>query len=204
MSPAFEASLGPLAGCQCSSRRAKREDGHDFGTDELLTRTESFAQPRGHSLVERGVVGRLGRDRALFAGIELRSFQAEWLDPLAVEDVFDGGLDRFENAADVAVALGIGDFRRSRGVDHLADVVVKLDQVDEDRALNLQQEILLVVLKLGVETIDDPLARGLGAELAFERRLQQVEPPAKLVAESLDGVEQTADSDRSDGMRRRR
>ena len=43
------------------------------------------------------------------------------------------------------------------GVDHLADVVVKLDQVDEDRPLDLEQEVLLVLLKLGVQAVDDPL-----------------------------------------------
>ena len=58
-----------------------------------------------------------------------------------------------------------------RAVDHLADVVVKLDQVDENWPLNLQQEILLVVLELGMQTIDDSLAVGLGAKLALESRI---------------------------------
>ena len=47
-------------------------------------------------LVERGVVGRLGRDRTLPARIELCPLDGERLDPLAVKDVFDRRLDRFE------------------------------------------------------------------------------------------------------------
>ena len=115
-------------------------------------------------LFERRVVGRLGRDRALLARIELVPVQTKWLDSLAVKNVFDGGLDRFENAADSRPWISL-EVRaaRSLGIDHLADVVVELDQVDEDRPLDLEQEILLVVLELGMQPIDDPLARGLGA-----------------------------------------
>ena len=49
------------------------------------------------------------------------------------------------------------------GFDHLADVVVKLDQIDEDRPLDLQQQVLFVLLKLGVQAVDHPLAGCFGA-----------------------------------------
>ena len=142
-------------------------------------------------LVERWVVGRLGRDRTLLARIEFRSFEAEWLDALAVEDVFDRGLDRFERAAKDRPVIRSSESRaRTLGLDHLADVVVKLDQVDEDRPLNLQEKVLLVVLKLGVKPVDHPLARGLGAELALKGRLEQVEPSAQLIGQPFNGFEQ--------------
>ena len=49
-------------------------------------------------------------------------------------------------------------------LDHLADVVMKLDQVDEDRPLDLQEKVLLVFLKLGMQPIDHPLAGRLRAD----------------------------------------
>src|SRR5208282_3944971 len=66
----------------------------------------------------------------------------------------------------------LGQVRGPVGLDHLADVVVKLNQVDEDRPLHSQKEVLLVLLELGVQSIDDTLAGCLGADLAVEERLQ--------------------------------
>ncbi len=121
-------------------------------------------------------------------GVEFRSLDREWLDTLAVEDILNRGLNRFENSANVR---GTVDAKAggNPGLDHLAHVVVKLNQVDKDRPLNLQQEILLVVLKLGMETVDHSLASRLRAQLAFKRRLEHVEPPAQLLAQSLDRIE---------------
>ena len=75
------------------------------------------------------------------------------------------------------------------GVDHLADVVVELDQVDKNRPLNFQEKILLVVLKLGMKPVNHPLARRLGPELPFKSRLEQVKPSAQVLAQSLDGIQ---------------
>ena len=63
---------------------------------------------------------------------------------------------------------------------------MELDQVDEDRPLNLQEKVLLVLLKLGMEPVDHALARRLGAKLAVKRRLQQVEPPAQVFGHLFD------------------
>ena len=49
---------------------------------------------------------------------------------------------------------------------------MELDQVDEDRPLNLEQEVLLVLLELGVQAVDDALSRRLGADLALEAGLE--------------------------------
>ena len=64
--------------------------------------------------------------------------------------------------------------RGSPGIDHLADIIVKLNQIDEDGPLNFQEKVLLVLLKFRMEPIDHALARGLGTKLTLERRLQQV------------------------------
>ncbi len=98
----------------------------------------------------------------MLARIELRAFQCERLDALSIEDIFDRCLNRFENAANVGGSLG-AKVGGNPGVDHLANVVVKLDQVDKDRPLNFQEKILLVVLKLGMKPVNDALARRLGA-----------------------------------------
>ena len=79
------------------------------------------------------------------------------------------------------VAFGRRQERTRR--HHLAHVVVKLNQIDEDRPLDFEQEVLLVVLELGVQAVDDALAVGLGAELALEDRSQCVDPPAQVFAQ---------------------
>ena len=54
---------------------------------------------------------------------------------------------------------------------------MKLNQVDEDRPLDLEQQILFVILQLGVQPVDHALAAGFGADLAIERRSQGFDPP---------------------------
>ena len=156
-------------------------------------------------LLSAGIVRRRRGDRALPARVERVALDRERLDPLAVEDVFDRRLDRFEHAADGGGALGVAIARRP-GLDHLADVVVELDQVDENRPLDLQQQVLLVFLKLGMQPVDHPLAGRLGARLALQDRLERVEPSAELFAEGLDRIQSprsSATPDRPDRALRR-
>ena len=88
-----------------------------------------------------------------------------------------------------AASLPVAD-RPGSGLDHLADVVVKLDQVDEDRPLDLQQQVLLVFLELGVQPVDHPLAGRLGARLALKIRAQRFEPPTEVLGNLFEGVVQ--------------
>ena len=65
--------------------------------------------------------------------------------------------------------------------DDLADVVVELDQIHENRPQDVQEQVLLVFLQLGMEPVDHLLSRRLRADLPLEERLEAVELP-------LDGV----------------
>ena len=107
--------------------------------------------------------------------------------------------------AERAGAGGIG-IRRGPCGDHLAHVVVKLNQIDEDRPLDFQQQVLLVVLQLGVQAVDHSLAAGLGAKLALEGRSQGVDSPAEVFAQLGKGVDATSGSlgDGEPGSRRPR
>ena len=75
---------------------------------------------------------------------------------------------------------------------------MELDQVDEDRPLDLQQQVLLVFLKLRMEPVNDPLAAGLGTLLALQNGLERIEPPGQLLAQSGEGLQ---DRLRADGGR---
>ncbi len=141
----------------------------DFRPDELVAGLETRPKPAGDGFVAFGVVGGHGRYRALAAGVEVVTLVLERLDSLAIKRVLDRGANRLQRAAQGGRAIRLVC---RLGLDHLADVVVKLDQVDEDRPLYLQQQVLLVLLELGVQSIDDPLAGCLGADLAIEKRLQ--------------------------------
>src|SRR5262245_5490166 len=73
---------------------------------------------------------------------------------------------------------------------------MKLDQVNKDGPLNLQEQVLLVLLKLGMQPVDHALASRLGAELAFEDRSQRVESPAQVVTQVLEGFPDRSAVDR--------
>lgn len=139
--------------------------------------------PSGDRFVLRGVDGWNGGDGALAAGVEGVVFDVEGLDALAIEDVFDALLKALEKRAEV---IGFAS-RGSEG--HFADVVVELDQVDEDGAEGVQKEVLLVLLKLGMEAVDDLFARGLGANFAFEEVLKVVEAAIEDEAEGVDRLD---------------
>src|SRR5208337_4640181 len=124
-------------------------DRDDLWPDELVAGLETRAQPAGNGLVALGVVGGDGRHRALAAGVEVLTFVLERFNSLAIEGVLDCGANGFQGAAQSGRAVGLVG---RLGLDHLADVVVKLDQVDEDRSLYFQKEVLFVVLELGGET----------------------------------------------------
>ncbi|HMB08632.1 MAG TPA: hypothetical protein VKP69_33490 [Isosphaeraceae bacterium] len=47
------------------------------------------------------------------------------------------------------------------------------NRVHEHRAEHVDEQVLLVLMQLGIEPIDDLLARLLGADLALEESLQR-------------------------------
>ena len=148
-------------------------------------------------LFERGLVRRHRGDGALAARVEGVALGGERLDALAVEDVLDRDLDRLEDASDGRGAAGVVVVGRP-GLDHLADVVVELDQVDEDGPLDFQEQVLLVLLQLRVQPVDHPLARRLGASLALKDGLDRVELSRESIAQPFDGLLQAGNASRHD------
>ena len=144
---------------------------------------EAGPEPGGDGLVQRGIVGQTVVT-ALAVGVEGVARGPVRLDALAVEDVLDPLLEPGEQVSQPPRVLGVG-----LGLDELADVVVQLDQVDEHRPEHLEDQVLLVLLKFGVEAIDHLLAGGLGADLALEVRLEPVIlPPSAAIASTIGGA----------------
>ena len=141
-------------------------------------------------LFSAGIVGRRSRNRALSVRVKLARFERERLDALPIEDVLDGRLNRFERDRGTSAYAAASGSAGARAADHLAHIVVKLNQVDEDRPLNFQQQVLLVVLELGMQPVDDPFAAGLAAKLAVEGRSQCVDSLAQVIAQPGEGVEE--------------
>jgi len=67
---------------------------------------------------------------------------------------------------------------------------LELDQVEENRPLDPQQQVLLVFLKLRMEPVHHPLAGRLGAELPLQDGLDRIEPPGHLILQLPDRVHQ--------------
>ena len=115
-----------------------------------------------------------GRDRVdctLTPCVESVRFVNKRLDTLTIQDVLDALLNAAEESGDaIRIETGLAFLdKRSR---HFPDVVVKLNQIDEHWPQHVQEQVLLVLLKLGVQAIDDLLALAFGPKLALEHRLE--------------------------------
>src|SRR5436190_2780672 len=118
-------------------------------------------------VLDRGVRGLHRLDRLLHLAVEL-------LGGLHRDHV--APVEELEEFVD-EVLEAIGDGLRRQILLHETllepvEAVVEQEEIEEQRLLALEDEVLLVLLELLVELVERPLLRGLGAALFLHRRAQ--------------------------------